>query len=52
VKLRKKILTIELKNNQSALILNSDEHCEISVTIASGDHNGLTATICGAIAEK
>ncbi len=43
---------MELKNNQSALILDSDEHGEISVNIASGEHDGLTAAICSAIAEK
>jgi len=43
---------MELKSNQSALILEIDEHDEITVNVASGDHDGLTAAICGAIAKK
>ena len=43
---------MELKENQSALILEIDEHGEINVNVASGDHGGLTASICTAIAEK
>ncbi len=43
---------MELKSNQSALILEIDEHDEITVNVASGDHDGLTAAICGAIATK
>lgn len=43
---------MELKENQSALILETDEKGEISVTVASGDHDGLTAAICTVIAER
>ena len=43
---------MELKINQSALILEIDEDGEVSVDVASGDHEGLTAAICSVIAEK
>ena len=43
---------MDLKDNQSALILEIDEEGEISVNVASGDHDGLTAAICGVIAKK
>lgn len=43
---------MELKDNQSALILEVDEHDEITVNVASSDIDGLTASICTAIAEK
>lgn len=43
---------MELKENQSALILETDEKGEISVNVASGDHDGLTAAICTVIAER
>jgi len=43
---------MELKSNQSALILEIDEQGEVSVDVASGDHEGLTAAICNVIAEK
>jgi len=43
---------MELKENQSALILTTDEHGEITVNVASGDHHGLTASICVALAKK
>jgi len=43
---------VELKQNQSALILEEDENGEISVNVATGDQNGLTAQICEAIAVK
>ena len=43
---------MDLKSNQSALILEIDEHGEVSVDVASGDHEGLTAAICSVIAEK
>jgi hypothetical protein len=43
---------MELKKNQSAIILEVDERGEISVNVASADHKGLTASLCGAIAEK
>lgn len=43
---------MELKENQSALLLEIDEHGEVEVNIASGDHEGLTAKICIALAKK
>lgn len=43
---------MDLKSNQSALILEIDEHGEVSVDVVSGDHEGLTAAICSVIAEK
>ena len=43
---------MELKSNQSALILTTDEDGEISVNVASGDIDGLTGLICQAIAQK
>jgi hypothetical protein len=43
---------MELKDNQSALILEIDENKEITVNVASGDHDGLTASICGVLAKK
>lgn len=43
---------MNLKDNQSALILSVDEDGEITVDVASGDHDGLTAAMCNAIAEK
>ena len=43
---------MELKENQSALILDTDEHGEITVNVASGDHHGLTAAICTSLARK
>lgn len=43
---------MELQANQSALILELDEDGEISVNVASGDQNSLTAQICQAIARK
>ena len=43
---------MKLKENQSALILEIDEDREVSVDVASGDHEGLTAAICTVIAEK
>ena len=43
---------MDLKENQSALILEADEHGGITVEVASGDHECLTAAICGAIAKK
>lgn len=44
--------SVELKLNQSAIILEVDEEGEISVNVASGDQDGLTAQICQAIAMK
>jgi len=43
---------MELKSNQSALILTIDENDEITVDVASGDIDGLTGLICQAIAQK
>lgn len=43
---------MELTENQSALILESDENGEISVNVASGDHSSLTAALCQVIANK
>ena len=43
---------MELKENQSALILEIDEQGEVSVDVVSGDHEGLIAAICPVIAEK
>lgn len=43
---------MELLNNQSALILEEDENGEISVNVATGDQNSMTAMICEAIAMK
>lgn len=43
---------MELKNNQSALILEADEKGEISVSVTSPDMNGLAGLICQAIAKK
>ena len=43
---------MELKDNQSALILESDENGEITVEVASPDQNGLSGALCIAIAQK
>lgn len=43
---------MELKHNQSALILETSEDGEITVNVASGDIDGLTGLICQAIAKK
>jgi len=43
---------MELKENQSALILESDEKGNISVNVASGDHESLTGALCQVIANK
>ncbi len=43
---------MELKNNQSALILETGENGEITVEVASGDHNGITGALCKAMAIK
>ena len=43
---------MELKENQSALILESDENGGISVNVASGDHDSLTGALCQVIASK
>lgn len=43
---------MELTENQSALILETDEHGEIAVSVASADMDGLPAAICSALAQK
>jgi hypothetical protein len=43
---------MELSPNQSALILEMSDDGEIFISVASGDHDGLTASICAALAEK
>ena len=43
---------MEINDNQSALILDIDDHGEISIEVASRDHQGITALLCQAIAEK
>ena len=43
---------MELKNNQSAIILEASENGEISVDIASPDIDGLSGRICIAVAKK
>lgn len=43
---------MELKANQSALILESDDNGEISVEVASPDQDGLSGALCIAIAKK
>ncbi|MEJ2134799.1 MAG: twitching motility protein [Desulfofustis sp.] len=43
---------MELNENQSALILEIDDRGEIFVEVASSDHEGVTALLCQAIAEK
>ena len=43
---------MELKSNQSALILTTEEDGEITVNVASSDIDGLTGLICQAIAQK
>jgi hypothetical protein len=43
---------MDLKDNQSALILEIDKDDEITVEVASTDMNGVTGTLCKAIANK
>jgi hypothetical protein len=43
---------MDLKDNQSALILEIDKDDEITVEVASADMNGVTGTLCKAIANK
>jgi hypothetical protein len=43
---------MELKSNQSALILEADEKGEITVEVASPDQNGLSGALCVAIAKR
>ena len=45
-------MTMELKPNQSALILTTEEDGEITVDVASCDIDGLTGLLCQAIATK
>ncbi len=41
-----------LNENQSALILEIDEAGEVTINVASGDHDGITSKICQALAQK
>ena len=43
---------MELNENQSALILTESEDGDITVDVASSDIDGLTGSICQAIAKK
>lgn len=43
---------MELAKNQSAIILEESEDGEITVNIASPEINGLTGSLCRAIASK
>ncbi|MGL1932552.1 MAG: twitching motility protein [Desulfotalea sp.] len=43
---------MELKENQSALILEIDENGEVEVNVASGDQESLPSRICIAMAKK
>jgi hypothetical protein len=43
---------MELKNNQSALILEASDDGKITVDIASPDHSGFTGKLCIVIAKK
>ncbi len=43
---------MELKPNQSALLLTTDEEGEVTVDVESSDLNGLTGQICKTIASK
>jgi hypothetical protein len=43
---------MELKNNQSALILEASDDGEITVDMVSPDRHGFTAKLCVAIAKK
>lgn len=43
---------MELKHNQSALLLEVNENGEITVDVASGDIGGLTGLLCQAITTK
>ena len=45
-------MNTELKDDQSALILEADEHGGITVEVASGDINVITGTLCKALANK
>ena len=43
---------MELKSNQSALVLAVDEADEITVEVASADIDAVTGALCKAIANK
>ena len=43
---------MELKPNQSALVLETDENGEVSIQVASPDEEGLSGALCNAIAQK
>ena len=43
---------MDLKVNQSALLLEIGESGEVEVNVASGDQDGITAAICKSIAYK
>ena len=43
---------MELTKNQSALVLEANENGEISVDVASHDIDGLSGSLCQAIARK
>ena len=43
---------MELKDNQSALILTESEDGEVTIDVASADIDNLTGSICQAIARK
>lgn len=43
---------MELENNQAALILETSEDGEVTVNVAAPDIDGLSGTICQAIAKK
>ena len=43
---------MEIKNNQAALLLETDENGAISVSVTSPEMNGLAGLICQAIATK
>lgn len=41
-----------LDENQAALLLAIDDSGEVTINVASGDHDGLPSKICQAIAVK
>ncbi len=51
-KLQAELNIMELKENQSALLLETDEAGEIVVEVATGDMNGITGALCKALAVK
>jgi len=44
--------SITLQQHQSAIILGAGEDGEISVEVASADHQGLSGALCQAIVHK